>query len=79
MSRIIDEKTRPYGKKTISKYKKETILIVLKKMLMANNFESSLYFATELHASGNFEDLWQVIFDITLEQIHILNFKLPVF
>ncbi len=79
MSRIIDDKTRPYGKKTISKYDKETILIVLKKMILANDFESSLYFATELHASGNFEDIWRVLLDIVVEQIHILNFRLPVF
>ncbi len=79
MSRIIDDRNKAYGKKTISKYDKETILIVLKKMIMANDFESSLYFATELHASGNFDELWNVIFDIILDQVHILNFKLPVF
>ena len=79
MSKIIDDRTKPYGKKTISKYNKETILIVLKKMILATDFESSLYFATELHASGNFEDLWRVLLDIVLEKIHILNFKLPLF
>jgi len=79
MSRIHDNKTKPYGKITISKYKTEFIILVLKKLLLNNDFETSLYFFTELHASGKFDDMWFVIFDVMLEHIHILNYKLPYF
>ena len=79
MSRIRDNRTKSYGKLTISKYKIDFIILVIKKLLLNNDFETTLYFFTELHASGKFDDMWFVIFDIMLEHIHILNYKLPFF
>jgi hypothetical protein len=79
MSRIHDNRTKSYGKNTISKYKTEFVILVIKKLLLSNDFETTLYFFTELHASGKFDDIWFVIFDIMLEHIHILNYQLPFF
>jgi len=79
MSRINDNRTKSYGKNTISKYKSEQVILVIKKLLLSNDFETTLYFFTELHASGKFDDIWFVIFDIMLEHIHILNYQLPFF
>ena len=79
MSRIRDNKKKPYGKITISKYKTDFVILVIKKLLLNNDFETTLYFFTELHASGKFDDMWFVIFDIMLEHIHILNYQLPFF
>ena len=79
MSRIHDNRTKSYGKNTISKYKTEFVILVIKKLLLSNDFETTLYFFTELHASGKFDDIWFVIFDIMLEHINILNYQLPFF
>ena len=79
MSRIRDNRTKSYGKITISKYKSDFVILVIKKLLLNNDFETTLYFFTELHASGKFDDMWFAIFDIMLEHIHILNYQLPFF
>jgi len=79
MSIIVDNKTKTYGKITISKYKKSQVIDVLNKIILTNNFDMCLYFFTELHASGNYDDIWNIIFKTMLNNIHILNYRLPFF
>lgn len=79
MSIIVDNKTKTYGKITISKYKKSHVIEILNKIILKNNFDLCLYFFTELHASGNHDDIWNIIFKTMLNNIHILNYKLPLF
>ncbi|SVC40468.1 uncharacterized protein METZ01_LOCUS293322, partial [marine metagenome] len=42
MSRIRDNRTKSYGKLTISKYKIDFIILVIKKLLLSNDFETTL-------------------------------------
>ena len=78
-SLIIDGKKRSYNRITISKYKKKNAINALYKSILSKNINNSLYFVSELHASGNNNDLWYIFLNIYNNYIHILNFNLPNF
>ena len=75
-SNIIDNK-KSYGKKTISKYTLDKIYKVIVNHFLNNDAKNVLYFVTELHASGKFDTLWNILFYISFKYIHILNPYLP--
>ncbi len=74
--KITDNKNK-YGSKSISGYKKSALLKEFEKSLVNGDYYTSMYFATEMTASGYFKDFWTIVFTVMSEYIHILSPDLP--
>jgi hypothetical protein len=72
---IIDERNS-YSKKTILDNEYEIQLIQLKHAIDSRNIDKSIKLGIELHCSGKFKELWNIIFTYILKQIHIIDDKL---
>ena len=72
---IIDERNS-YSKKTILDNEYEIQLIQLKHAIDSKNIEKSVGIGIELHCSGKFKELWDIIVIYVLKHIHIIDEKL---
>jgi hypothetical protein len=73
---ITDHKIK-YTSKSISGYKKSSLLDIFKKSLILNNYYSSLYFGFEIIISGYYNEFWRIVFTILVEYVHITSPNLP--
>jgi len=72
---IIDERNS-YSKKTILDNECEVQLIELKHAIDSRNIEKSISIGVELHCSGKFKELWNIMISYILKHIHIIDDKL---
>lgn len=76
----ISEKTeKDYNKNTICGYKTIDIISALEKTILLNNIEESIFWSSELIASGHFnEKIWEKLFILYSKNINISNPKLSI-
>lgn len=64
---------------SFSGYNKKQVCKEIKKSTMNKNIEDALYWSSELICSGHYLELWETIFQIMCEYIHIGNPKLSIY
>lgn len=74
-----DEKSiKDYNKNTICGYKKTEIISALEKTIILNDIQETIFWSSELLASGQFNDkIWEKLFILYAKNINISNPKLP--
>lgn len=75
---IIDQKKpNDYNKITISEYLKKNVVDTLEKSINLNKLEDACIWAVELHASGQFDKIWDKLILIMSKDINTSNPHLP--
>jgi len=64
---------------SFSGYKKSSVVKELSKSIMVKRIEDILYWSSELICSGHFLDLWETIFSVYSQHIHLGNPKLAIY
>ena len=72
-------KQKEFSGITFSKYKKSEAKKQLLKMINDNDIEAACYWCGEFVCAGHFLELWEIIFKIMGNNIHIGNPKLPLY
>ena len=73
-------KIKDFKSKTFNGYKKNEVFSELQKNILSGNIEKSVLWATELHCSGNIEQLIDKLFYLYIKEINKANLKiLPIF